>query len=91
MYHLGVKSKATRFSFWKVFLRIARKNPAAIEAFGWDCLYFHHLSQHGDYIEREISRYLAAPSPDDVLDEAVGLSSVLEPAIGLHQEPDLVA
>ena len=91
MYHLGVKSKATRFSFWKVFLRIARKNPAAIEAFGWDCLYFHHLSQHSDYIEREISRYLAAPSPEDVLDEAVGLSSVLEPAIGLQPGPDLVA
>ncbi|MBI2367475.1 MAG: B12-binding domain-containing radical SAM protein [Deltaproteobacteria bacterium] len=91
LYHLGVKSKATRSYFWKVFLRVAWQNPAAMEAFVWDCFYFHHLSQHSDYIEREISRYLAAPSPEDVLDEAVGLSTGLEPAIGLQPGPDLVA
>lgn len=91
MYQFGVKSRATRFSFWKVFLRVALKNPAAVEAFGYDCLYLHHLSQHADYVERKFSRYLAAPDPDDVLDAVVGFSNEPQPVIGLRPRSDLVA
>lgn len=78
-YYLGVKAKGTRFYFWKTFLQVLWKNPAALEAFGYDCFYFHHLNQHANYIERELSRYLSSPSPDDVLDEVIRGPDSLNP------------
>lgn len=70
-YYLGVKAKGARFYFWKTFLQVLWKNPAALEAFALDCFYFHHLNQHADYVHRELFRYLSSPSPDDVLDEVI--------------------
>lgn len=78
-YYLGVKAKGTRFYFWKTFLQVLWKNPAALEAFGYDCFYFHHLNQHANYIQRELSRYLSSPSPDDVLDEVIRGPDSLNP------------
>jgi radical SAM superfamily enzyme YgiQ (UPF0313 family) len=69
-YHLGIKSKTMRRGFWKTFFQLAWKNPAALEAFVFDCGVFHHLNRHADHIQRELSAYLSQPSPDDVLDEA---------------------
>jgi hypothetical protein len=57
--------------FWKTFLQVLWKNPTALEAFGWDCFNFYHLNQLADWGEREFSRYLASPSPEDVLDEVI--------------------
>lgn len=67
-WHLGVRDKATRSHFWKTLLCVLWKNPAGLEAFVFDCAVFHHLNLHAAYIDRELSRYLAAPSSDDILD-----------------------
>jgi radical SAM superfamily enzyme YgiQ (UPF0313 family) len=70
-YHLGFKAKGVRPYFWHTFFQVLVKNPAALEAWGYDCFYFHHLNQHADYIQRALSSYLASPSPDDVLDDVI--------------------
>jgi radical SAM superfamily enzyme YgiQ (UPF0313 family) len=70
-YHLGLKAKTARGYFWKTFFQVLWKNPAALEAWGYDCFYFHHLNQHAAYIQRALSSYLASPSPNDVLDRVV--------------------
>ncbi|MGH8063988.1 MAG: B12-binding domain-containing radical SAM protein [Candidatus Entotheonellia bacterium] len=79
-YHLGLKAKGARGYFWKTFFQVLGKNPAALEAWGYDCFYFHHLNQHAEYIQRALSRYLASPSPDDVLDQVVRDSEPLNAA-----------
>ena len=71
VFYLGIKLKGARFYFWKTFLQVLWNNPTALEAFGYDCLYFHHLNQHTDYIQHKLFGYLASPSPDDVLDKVV--------------------
>jgi Domain of unknown function (DUF4070) len=80
-YHLGLKANGARRYFWKTFFQVLWKNPAALEAWGYDCFYFHHLNQHADYIQRALSSYLASPSPDDVLDEVIRDSESLN-AVG---------
>ena len=70
-YHFGLRARAIRFYFWKAFFPILFKRPAALESFIFDCAVFHHLHQHADYVQREISRYLAAPNSDDALDEVI--------------------
>ncbi|HEX9444167.1 MAG TPA: radical SAM protein [Candidatus Binatia bacterium] len=71
IYHFGIKNKAMRPYFWKVFLRLLWKNPAALEAFAFDSSVFAHLNRHAGYVRRELGRYLAAPAPGDVLDRAL--------------------
>jgi radical SAM superfamily enzyme YgiQ (UPF0313 family) len=71
VYHLGLRTRGARLLFWKTLLRVLAKNPLALEAFGHDCFYFHHLSRHALFVARELERYLAVPAPDDVLDEVV--------------------
>jgi radical SAM superfamily enzyme YgiQ (UPF0313 family) len=71
VYHLGIRHKAIRKHFWKTFLKLLWRNPMALEAFAFDSGIFHHLYQHAEYVRKELSRYLAAPLPDDVLDAVV--------------------
>jgi radical SAM superfamily enzyme YgiQ (UPF0313 family) len=71
IYHLGVKSESMRFHFWKTFLRLLWKNPAALEAFVFDVSIFHHLNRHAGYVQRELDRYISSPSAGDVMDEVV--------------------
>ncbi|MGH7825840.1 MAG: radical SAM protein [Candidatus Binatia bacterium] len=73
-YHLGARNKAMGPHFRRTFFRLLWKNPAALEAFAFDCAVFYHLNRHAEYVERELSRYLAAPFPDDVLDEVANYS-----------------
>ena len=70
-YYFGLRAKAFRLYFWQAFFQILWKRPGAMESFVFDCAVFHHLHQHADYIQHELVRYLLAPHPDDVLDEAV--------------------
>jgi radical SAM superfamily enzyme YgiQ (UPF0313 family) len=79
-YHLGLKAKGARRYFWKTFFQVLWKNPAALEAWGYDCFYFHHLNQHADYVQRTLSNYLASPAPDDVLDDVVRDAEPLDAA-----------
>ena len=65
--------------FWKALLRVLRKNPTALEAFGHDCFYYYHLNRHADFVDRELAAYLASPAPHDVLDEVVRESSPAVP------------
>jgi hypothetical protein len=67
-YHLGIKDPTMRAHFWKALLRVIVKNPAALEAFVFDCAVFHHLNLHAAYVDRTLSRRLAEPSPGDILD-----------------------
>jgi radical SAM superfamily enzyme YgiQ (UPF0313 family) len=71
-YYFGLCWKTFRFYFWQAFLQILWKRPGALESFVFDCAVFHHLHQHAGYIQRELAQYLAAPHPDDVLDEIAG-------------------
>jgi len=71
LYHLGLKAKGGRRYFWKTFFHVRWKNPGALQALGHDCIYFHHLHQHADYVQRTLASYLASPAPDDVLDEVI--------------------
>jgi radical SAM superfamily enzyme YgiQ (UPF0313 family) len=71
IFHLGIRLPGSRRHFWKALLQILWKNPTALEAFGHDCFYFYHLNRHADFVDRELARYLAAPAPDDVLDQAI--------------------
>jgi radical SAM superfamily enzyme YgiQ (UPF0313 family) len=70
-YHLGFRASGVRSYFWKTLAQVLWKNPAALEAFAYDCFYFHHLNHHADYVYTELSHYLASPAPEDVLDEIV--------------------
>ncbi|HTN69553.1 MAG TPA: radical SAM protein [Methylomirabilota bacterium] len=70
-YYFGIRDKRLRFHFWKAFLQLLWRNPAAMEAFAFDSSVFHHLHQHAGYVQREISRYLSSPCPDDILDQVV--------------------
>jgi hypothetical protein len=70
-YYLGVRAKGIRWYFWKTFFQVLWKNPAALEAFGWDCYHYDYLKQHAEYVHRELSEYLFSPSPGDVLDEVI--------------------
>jgi radical SAM superfamily enzyme YgiQ (UPF0313 family) len=70
-YHLGVRDKKTRKHFWKTLLQLLWKHPAALEAFAFDSSVFHHLQAHANYVRDELSRYLLAPAPEDVLDEVI--------------------
>ncbi|HXH09404.1 MAG TPA: B12-binding domain-containing radical SAM protein [Alphaproteobacteria bacterium] len=79
-YHLGFKARRARGYFWKTFFQVLWKNPAALEAWGYDCFYFHHLNQHAQHIQAALARYLASPSPDDVLDEVIRDSESLNAA-----------
>lgn len=83
-YHLGIRSKAMRRYFWKTFLKLLWKNPAALEAFSFDSSIFHHLHLHADHIQHDLSNYLSAPSPNDVLDEVVGCNISLVPTRSPH-------
>ena len=85
-YYLGVKDRGSRIWFWKTLLHVLWKNPTALEAFAYDCYYFYHLHEHADYVDRELSRYLSSPSPDDVLDEVIRDSEPGIPAT-LNPEP----
>jgi radical SAM superfamily enzyme YgiQ (UPF0313 family) len=76
--YLGLRSKAIRLCFWKALLEILWKRPAALESFVFDCAVFHHLHQHADYVQRELTKYLSTPAPNDVLD-AVLAPSVPDP------------
>ena len=91
IYHLGVKAKGMRFYFWRTLFQVLWKNPLALDAFSYDCLYFHHLNQHADYVEREFLRYLSSPSPGVVMDAVVGVANEPQPVIGLQPGSDLVA
>jgi radical SAM superfamily enzyme YgiQ (UPF0313 family) len=71
IYYFGVADAAMRRHFWKTFIAVLRKNPAALEAFVFDTAVFDHLKRHAAYIERELTRYLAAPAEGDVLDRAI--------------------
>jgi uncharacterized protein DUF4070 len=71
IYHFGIRAKRMRVYFWKAFIQVLWKNPAALESFVFDCAVFHHLHQHAGYVHEEVGRYLSAPSPDDVLDSAI--------------------
>jgi radical SAM superfamily enzyme YgiQ (UPF0313 family) len=71
VYHLGVRDRAARMAFWKTLLQVLWKNPAALEAFGHDCYFFHHMNRHAAFIDRELSKYLSSPPASDVLDEVV--------------------
>jgi radical SAM superfamily enzyme YgiQ (UPF0313 family) len=71
IYHFGVADAAMRRHFWKTFIAVLRKNPAALEAFVFDTAVFDHLKRHAAYIERELTRYLAEPAEGDVLDRAI--------------------
>jgi Domain of unknown function (DUF4070) len=71
LYYLGIKAKGARFYFWKTLFHVLWKNRAALEAFGHDVVMFHHLNRHAEYAQRQISRYLSSPPPDDVLDEVI--------------------
>jgi hypothetical protein len=75
LYELGVKGQGYRGLFWKAFLRVLITNPTALEAFGHDCFYYYHLSQHVSFIDRELSRYLASAGADPALDEVIQGSS----------------
>jgi radical SAM superfamily enzyme YgiQ (UPF0313 family) len=76
--YLGLRSKAIRLCFWKALWQILWKRPAALESFVFDCAVFHHLHQHADYVQRELTKYLSTPAPNDVLD-AVLAPSVPDP------------
>jgi radical SAM superfamily enzyme YgiQ (UPF0313 family) len=69
VYHLGFRHRTIRTHFWKTFLQLLWRNPAALEAFIFDSAVFHHLYSHAQYVQGELSRYVHSPSPDDVLDE----------------------
>jgi radical SAM superfamily enzyme YgiQ (UPF0313 family) len=71
MYYFGVADRRLRRHFWKALLTIAVKNPGALEAFVFDISVFDHLRRHAAYIECELTRYIADPSAEDVLDEVV--------------------
>jgi radical SAM superfamily enzyme YgiQ (UPF0313 family) len=71
-YFFGIRAEAFRPYFWPALWQILWKRPGALESFVFDCAVFHHLHQHADYVQRELARYLAAPHPDDVLDEVAG-------------------
>jgi radical SAM superfamily enzyme YgiQ (UPF0313 family) len=68
IYYFGIADAALRRDFWKALIALLRKNPSALEAFVFDASIFDHLRRHAAYIERELSRYLAAPAEGDVLD-----------------------
>ncbi len=70
-YYFGLREPALRGHFRRAFWQILRKQPAALEAFLFDCGIFYHLHQHADYIQRALGDYLAAPRPDDPLDTLV--------------------
>jgi radical SAM superfamily enzyme YgiQ (UPF0313 family) len=70
-YHLGIRNKRTRAHFWKTLLAVLCRNPAALEAFVFDCAVFHHLHLHAAYVDRELARTLDDPAPHDVLDAVV--------------------
>jgi radical SAM superfamily enzyme YgiQ (UPF0313 family) len=72
IYHLGLAAKKTRAHFWKTFLAVLRKNPAALEAFAFDASVFYHLHRHAAYVHYQFERYLSSPSRDDALDEVCG-------------------
>jgi hypothetical protein len=72
---LGVRDRAARALFWKTLIVVLWKNPAALEAFVFDCAVFHHLSRHAAHVDRELSRTLAAPAPNDILDTVVSDSN----------------
>jgi radical SAM superfamily enzyme YgiQ (UPF0313 family) len=74
IYHLGIKSRKTRAHFWKTFLAVLRKNPAALEAFAFDASVFYHLHRHAAYVHSQFEKYLSSPSHDDALDEVWGVS-----------------
>ena len=84
IYHLGVRARGSRILYWKTFLRVLWSNPTALEAFGHDCYYFYHLSRHADFIDRELSKHLASPDPDDVLDVALQDSEMRIPVASLR-------
>jgi radical SAM superfamily enzyme YgiQ (UPF0313 family) len=69
VYHLGIKTRGFRRPFWRTLLTVAVKNPNAIDGFFFDALFLYHLHAFSQHIGEVLSRYLAAPSPVDVLDE----------------------
>jgi radical SAM superfamily enzyme YgiQ (UPF0313 family) len=71
IYYFGIADAALRRRFWRVFLTLLWKNPAALEAFAFDSSVFDHLRRHAAYIERQLARYVAAPAPGDVLDRTI--------------------
>jgi radical SAM superfamily enzyme YgiQ (UPF0313 family) len=81
-YHLGVKAKGSRRFFWRTFFQLLWRNPTALEAFGFDCFHFLHLNQHAGHVQREVSRYLSSPLPDDVLDEVIRGPELPHPCAG---------
>jgi hypothetical protein len=68
---MGFRDRAVRAHFWKTLLCVLWKNPAALEAFVFDCAVFHHLHLHAAYVDRELSRYLNDGAPDDIPDAVV--------------------
>jgi hypothetical protein len=70
-YVLGIQGAGYRRLFWMAFLRVLVSNPTALEAFGHDCFYFYHLSQHVRFIDRELRRHLATAGADPALDEVL--------------------
>jgi radical SAM superfamily enzyme YgiQ (UPF0313 family) len=80
IYHLGIRDRAMRPFFWKTLLQLLWKNPAALEAFVFDCAVFHHLTRHAAYVRRELSDYLSSPSAGDALDKVVDSREAPAPA-----------
>jgi hypothetical protein len=74
MYYFGLRDPALRSHFRRAFWKILRKQPAALEAFLFDCGVFYHLHRHADFIQRALTDYLSAPHADDLLD------AVLDPS-----------
>ena len=80
IYYFGIKTSTISLNFWKSFVQLICRNPTALESFVFDTAFFHHLHRHVDYIQEEITQYLSAPCPDDVLDETV-VSYSMKPSL----------
>ena len=89
-YYFGLRAKPIRPHFWKAFFQILRNRPAALESFVFDCAVFYHLHQHADYVQRALAKYLAAPAPQDVLDDVVNCRSLTDetasPSVEIRSE-----
>ena len=71
LYYVGVKTRGMRWPFWRALGTVLAKNPNGLDALVFDALFLFHLNGFAEHIERELSRYLAAPAPGDVLDRLV--------------------
>ncbi len=75
LYWIGLRGGRARWPFWKTLLSVMWKNPAALETFGMECFFFHHVHGHAKVVRRQIAEYLASPARDDVLDEVVPIDA----------------